>query len=86
MAVSEQPCDLLVEHSCLFGFCAFPGLEWAEQKERSVGEVSLQCPGGGGWTVAQNGMLHKGLTTARMSLQIHWEILIAGDDLGFQKG
>lgn len=31
-------------------------------------------------------MLYRGLTAARISLQIHCTVLIAGDDLGLQKG
>lgn len=31
-------------------------------------------------------MLYRELTAARISLQIHWAVVIAGDDLGLQKG
>lgn len=50
-AVSDQLCDLFQEHSWLIWLLCFPraGVGWAESK-RSVGEVSLPCPGGGGWT------------------------------------
>lgn len=37
--LSDQLCDHVIFFSStagLFGFCAFPGLEWAEQKARGV--------------------------------------------------
>lgn len=67
------------------------GKEWAEQKARGVW-VRSHSMSWWWWldrlcrTVAQNRMLQKGLTAARISLQIHWAVLVARDDLGLQKG